>query len=84
MKYSDTLQIIDYGSNQYLSYKGYYGSAEMSLKDEVLHGKIVNIQGLVTYESDNVKGLINSFMEAVDDYIDYCRKHNMPTYYDLA
>ena len=56
----------------------------MSLKDEVLHGKIVNIQGLVTYESDNVKGLINSFVEAVDDYIDYCRKHDIPTYYDLA
>ena len=46
-----------------LKYKGYLGSAEFSAEDEVLHGQIVAINDLVTYEGDSVKALKKAFEE---------------------
>ncbi|MEK3641638.1 antitoxin HicB [Lactobacillus crispatus] len=33
-----------------LSYKGYYGSLEYSLEDDTLYGKVIDINGLLSYE----------------------------------
>lgn len=55
-----------------LSHKGYNGSIETSLTDNVLHGKILFINDLVTYEADNIPQLKAEFEAAVDDYLDTC------------
>lgn len=55
-----------------LEYKGFQGSVEFSLENNVLFGKILNIDDLVTFEGDDVKGLNESFLESVDDYIQTC------------
>lgn len=57
-----------------MEYKGYVGSVHYSDEDEVFHGKIEFIRDLVTYEGTDVKGLKNSFREAVEDYLAQCRK----------
>lgn len=62
--------------NSLLKYKGYLGSAEYSAEDDVLYGKIIAINDLVTYEGDSVKGLKRAFREAVDDYLDTCAALN--------
>ena len=54
--------------SDYLEYKGYYGSVEVSLDDNVLRGKILFVSDLVTYEADSVNGLRTAFEESVDDY----------------
>lgn len=53
-----------------LEYKGYEGSVSYSETDEVYHGKILNIKGVVLYEGKNMIELEENFKEAVDDYID--------------
>ncbi len=58
-----------------MEYKGYYGSAEFSPDDEVFHGKLEFIRDLVTYESDDAKGLKRAFHEAVDDYLALCHEN---------
>lgn len=55
-----------------LNYNGYVGSVELSLEDEVMHGKIEFINDLITYEGSNVPELKAAFEEAVDDYIATC------------
>jgi predicted HicB family RNase H-like nuclease len=55
-----------------LNYKGYYGSALVSIEDGVIHGKIECISDLVTYESESVAGIKSAFEFAVDDYLATC------------
>lgn len=55
-----------------LSHKGYHGSIETSLADNVLHGKILYISDLVTFEAGSIAELKVEFAAAVDDYLETC------------
>lgn len=55
-----------------LSYKGFDGSVEFSLEDGVLHGKILFVVDLVTYEGRTLDELAAEFQHAVDDYLETC------------
>lgn len=61
-----------------LKYKDFIGSVEVSLSDNCLYGKILHINGLVTYEASTVKELKLEFEAAVDDYIEFCHEQNLP------
>jgi len=56
-------------SEQRLEYKGYQGSVEVSLEDDVLHGKILRITDLVTFEAKTPDGLQQAFKQEVDEYL---------------
>ena len=56
-----------------LKYKDYVGSAEVSVEDGVVFGKLLHVKALVTYESENVSDIQVQFEAAVDDYFDDCR-----------
>jgi len=58
--------------NKLMQYKGFLGSAEVSLEDGVLYGKIEYISDLVTYEAVTISELKTAFHVAVDDYLDTC------------
>ena len=49
------------------TYQGYQGSVETSIEDDVLHGKILFINDLVTYEATTIKKLRQEFELAVPD-----------------
>ncbi|MDD2932625.1 MAG: type II toxin-antitoxin system HicB family antitoxin [Methylotenera sp.] len=57
-----------------LTYNGYTGSANVSIQDECLHGRILFIDDIITYEGSTVEELNCAFKEAVDDYISYCKR----------
>jgi predicted HicB family RNase H-like nuclease len=59
-----------------LDYKGYQGSAEVDLDSGVLHGKLLFVNDLVTYEATTVTELLQQFRAAVDDYVETCRELN--------
>lgn len=52
-----------------LKYKDFIGSVHFSTYDEVFHGKLIGIDGLVTLEGGSVVELKKSFEEAVEDYL---------------
>ena len=58
-----------------LKYKGYVGSVEFSEEDNLLFGEILGINGLVNYEGKTMQELIDSFHEAVEDYVAFCSDH---------
>ncbi|MCL1833193.1 MAG: type II toxin-antitoxin system HicB family antitoxin [Leptospirales bacterium] len=55
-----------------LEYKGYSGTVEYSASDGVLYGRVIGIDGLISYEGESVQSLSDDFMGAVDDYIELC------------
>jgi len=57
-----------------LEHKGYFGSVEYSSRDDVLHGKVIGINDVVTYEGASVKELKEAFEGSVDDYLETCKE----------
>ena len=57
-----------------LSYKGYVGSIEASIEDACLHGRILFIDDLISYEGDTIPSIQTAFQEAVDRYLAHCKR----------
>lgn len=55
-----------------MKYKGYLGSTEVDVQDNVLHGKLLFIKDLVTYEAATPSELHIAFKDSVDDYLEDC------------
>ena len=56
-----------------LDYKGYTGSIEYSQEDDLLYGKALGIQGLISYEGATGHELEADFIEAIDTYLAECK-----------
>jgi predicted HicB family RNase H-like nuclease len=57
-----------------LTYNNYSGSVDFSAEDNVFYGKIIGINDLVNFEGVSVAELKASFEEAVEDYLETCKK----------
>lgn len=55
-----------------LRHQGYQGSIEVSLEDGCLHGRILFIDDLITYEGDTVPELGANFAASVERYLADC------------
>lgn len=62
-------------SEQLLTYRGYHGTVEYSLEDQVLYGKVIDIKSLISYEGVTIQELTEDFKGAVDDYLALCKEH---------
>ena len=54
-----------------MSYRGYLGSVEFDEDERIFHGKLAFIRALVSYEAEDVEGLIQAFRDAVDGYLSH-------------
>ena len=61
-----------------LTYKGYTGTIEASIEDGCLHGQLLFITDIITYEGNTVDDIRTSFEEAVDHYLAYCQDTGKP------
>jgi predicted HicB family RNase H-like nuclease len=59
---------------KYLEYKGYTGSIEYSPEDNLLYGKVLGINGLISFEGETGNLLEKDFKVAIDTYLDDCVK----------
>ena len=57
-----------------LAYKGYLGSIEWDVESKLLHGKILFVTDLVTYEANDEAELCREFEAAVDDHVTTCKQ----------
>ncbi len=55
-----------------LNHKGYLGSVEFSEADNLLFGKVLFINDLISYEGRTIADLKKAFSEAVDEYLADC------------
>ena len=56
-----------------MTYNGYAGTVEYSEDDNVLFGRLIGIDDIITYEGESIQDLRAAFTEAVDDYLAHCR-----------
>ena len=55
-----------------MKYKGYTGTITYCTEDNIYYGKLVGIEDLVSYHSEEgLEWLQNAFIDAVDYYIEY-------------
>lgn len=59
---------------KYLEYKSYTGSIEYSPEDNLLYGKVLGINGLISYEGETGKLLEEDFKAAIDSYLSDCEE----------
>ena len=59
-------------STSTLEYKGYNGSVQYSADDRLLHGNVLGIRDMITYEGVDVASLEHNFHAAVDEYLHFC------------
>jgi predicted HicB family RNase H-like nuclease len=57
-----------------INYKGFTGSIEVSYTQDCVHGKILFINDLVTYEAPTPGKIKEEFELAVEDYIETCKE----------
>jgi predicted HicB family RNase H-like nuclease len=57
-----------------MTYQGYAARIEYSDEDEAFVGRIAGIRDVVGFHGESVHDLRAAFMEAVDDYLETCKK----------
>ena len=57
-----------------MTYKGYSARPEYSAEDGVFFERLLGINDLVSFESENEEGLEEEFHKAVDDYLTFCEE----------
>ena len=60
-----------------IEYKDYYGTVEISQENDIFCGKVVGVRSLISYKGTDVKGLLEDFHNAVDEYLDKCEKEGV-------
>jgi predicted HicB family RNase H-like nuclease len=60
--------------SQSLTYKTYKAAVSFDAEDEVFVGRILGINDVVSFHAETVVDLKRAFEDAVDDYIETCRK----------
>ena len=60
-----------------LRYKNYQGSIEYDEESEILHGKVLHVRDLITYEAETAKELKKAFQDSVNDYLETCKTEGL-------
>jgi len=55
-----------------MEYKGYIGKVEIDEEAGILHGEVINIRDVITFEGRSVDEVQRAFRESVEDYLDFC------------
>jgi len=55
-----------------VTYKGYSAKVAFDPEAEVLHGEVIGLRDVITFQSTSVEGLKEAFRESVDDYLAWC------------
>ena len=56
-----------------MQYKGYIGRIEVDPAADVIHGDVLGIRDVVTFQGHTPHEAEQAFHESVDDYLDFCK-----------
>ncbi len=57
-----------------MQYKGYLGRVEFDAEARLLHGQVVGIRDVVTFQADSAAKIEKAFCDSVDDYLAFCKE----------
>jgi predicted HicB family RNase H-like nuclease len=55
-----------------MKYKGYTGVVEYDEDAQCLHGRVIGIRDVITFQADNCSEIIKEFHQSVDYYLEFC------------
>ena len=55
-------------------YRGFKTTVKFSEEDNLYYGKLENITDLVSFDSEKPEGFYDSFVDAVEDYLEFCKQ----------
>lgn len=58
--------------NDVLKYKGYIATVQIDPEAGVLHGRVMGLRDVITFEVESATDLQREFEASVDDYLDFC------------
>jgi predicted HicB family RNase H-like nuclease len=56
-----------------MRYKGYVGVVEIDPDAEVIHGRVIGLRDVITFEGSSVPEARQAFHGSVDDYLEWCK-----------
>jgi len=57
-----------------MQYKNYIGKVEFDDEAKILHGEVVGLRDVVTFQADSVEDIEKEFQASVDDYLAFCKE----------
>lgn len=57
-----------------MQHKGYTGKVEFDADAGILHGEVLGIRDVVTFQGTSVAEVQKAFRESVDDYLAFCKQ----------
>ena len=57
-----------------LRHKGYVGLVNFDAETGIIHGEVVNIRDVITFQGESVDEVKRAFVDSVEDYLDFCRE----------
>jgi predicted HicB family RNase H-like nuclease len=57
-----------------MQYKGYKASVQFDDEAKILHGEVLGLRDVVTFQADSVSELEKAFHDSVDDYLEFCKE----------
>lgn len=57
-----------------MKYKNYFGKVEFDADAGILHGEVVGIRDVVTFQGRSIEEVQQAFKDSVDDYLAFCRE----------
>ena len=55
-----------------MQYKGYMGHVEYDDEAKILHGRVLGITDVITFQADTAREIEKAFRDSVDDYLQFC------------
>jgi predicted HicB family RNase H-like nuclease len=55
-----------------ITYKGYTGKIEVDIESAILHGRILDINDVITFQGKTIEDATQDFEDGVDDYLEFC------------
>lgn len=59
-----------------LTYKGYHGTVEIDDVAGLLHGEVMDLRDVITFQGQSVEELKQAFRDSIDDYLDFCKERS--------
>lgn len=57
-----------------MKYKGYSGKVTYDAKAKILHGEIIGLKDVITFQGTTVDELEKAFKDSIDDYLAWCKE----------
>jgi predicted HicB family RNase H-like nuclease len=55
-----------------MEYRGYTGVLEVDEEAGILHGRVIGLRDVITFQAPTVEGAREEFRRSVDSYLEFC------------